>query len=262
MGSPAVKRAIVPKRGAFMFADYKSIEPRLTAYYAAKIGFPEFAEQIVAGVDPYTAVAQLVTGKSKITDKERDTWKRAYLSLLYGGGVKTIQLQFDNSYTEARNMIRTFHDNWPAVRALQDSIQGVHARRGFVKSIGGRHLHMEENGEHKLLNKLIQGGAADIMIDGLLNMYRWLRTEDISARMVSVIHDEVIYDAPEDELPYLAEHITALMDYPLVSEVVPIQVDLEVSTTSWADKISYEEWKESHADRVLSEGQRRAAGVL
>lgn len=260
-----VKRAFVPKQGALSFFDYAQIEPRLTGYFAAKIGFPEFAEQLRAGVDPYTAVARLVTEKEEVTDEERQTWKRAYLSLLYGGGVKTIQEQFAIPAAQAKAMIKTFHRNWPAVGELQDAVLRAHRRRGYIVGLDGRHLHMEQYGEHKLLNKLIQGSAAAVMSAAVVAVDEWLGQDDlaeaisgvrlrssrppkgrgtgIKSHMVSVIHDELILDGPEDELPALHAHVPPLMDvYPEVSEVVPILVDHEVSVTTWADKEPYDEW--------------------
>lgn len=240
-----VKRAILPRLGALSLFDYKAIEPRLTAYYAEKIGHPAFAEQIRAGVDPYTAVAKLVTGKDEITPEERDTWKRAYLSLMYGGGVTTIQEQFGGTKKAARGIINTFHDNWPAVSALQDMVLRVHAKRGYITSLHGRHLHMEQYGEHKLLNKLIQGSAADVMKAAIVRVHRNLRHADRQSRMVSVIHDELIFDGPTYEVDWLHRVIPPLMVDEIVNETIPVLVDHEVTTTSWADKVGYDEWRKA-----------------
>jgi DNA polymerase-1 len=249
-----VKRAVVPKRGAFSFFDYGQIEPRLTAYFAAKVGYPEFAQQLRSGVDAYTAVAQLVTGKDEVTPEERQDWKRTYLSLLYGGGVKTIQLQFGNSAAEARKIIKTFHANWPAVRELQDRVLRQHQRRGYIVGLDGRHLHMEEFGEHKLLNKLIQGSAAGLMKQALLNIHRYFAVRPaMQTRMVSVIHDEVILDGPVEELMALHLDIPGLMVVREdVHEIVPIVVDHEVSTQTWADKVEYDEWLAATREEVAA----------
>lgn len=246
-----VKRAFVPKRGAFSFFDYSQVEPRLTAYFAHKIGYPDFAEKIRAGVDSYTAVAQLVTGKDEVTDEERQRWKRAYLSLLYGGGVKTIQLQFPElDRAGAKRLINTFHDNWPAVNELQERVLRQHQRRGYIVGLDGRHLHMEEYGEHKLLNKLIQGSAAGLMKQALIAVHRHIKADpDGQSRMVSVIHDELILDGPEYEIDWLHEDIPPLMVVREdVNEIVPILVDHEVSTITWADKVPYEEWAQAREE--------------
>lgn len=249
-----VKRAFLPKRGAFIFADYKQIEPRLTAYAAEKIGYPEFADQIRAGIGPYEAVARLATGKQTLTETERDTWKRVFLGILYGAGANRVKETWTEetgdviSLKEAKNIVATFKENWPAIPALQRGVLAAHKRRGYIIGLDGRHLHLEEFGEHKLLNKYIQGSAAGIMKRAILNVHRHLREHpDLETRMVSVVHDELIGDGPTSELPYFAEHLPVLMrqGFEHIHEVVPILVDIEVSTTTWADKIGYDEWKES-----------------
>jgi DNA polymerase I len=245
-----VKRAFVPKRGAFSFFDYKQIEPRLTAYAAEKIGYPEFADQIRAGVGPYEAVARLATGKEELTEQERDTWKRVFLGILYGAGVKRVrEVWMEESgevitMAEAKKIVTTFKKNWPAIPALQRRILKAHEKRGYIIGLDGRHLHLEEYGEHKLLNKYIQGSAAGIMKQALRHVHRWQRSSEIESRMVSVIHDELIFDGPEIELPILHECVPPLMwrGFEHIHEVVPILVDHEVSVTTWADKIGYDEW--------------------
>ena len=249
-----VKRAFVPKRDVFIFSDYKQIEPRLTAYFAEKIGFPEFADQIRAGVGPYEAVARLATGKETLTEEERDTWKRIFLGILYGAGVKRVREVWMEetgeaiTMAEAKNIVSTFKKNWPAIPALQECVQRAAFNRGYIVGLDGRHLHLEENGEHKLLNKLIQGSAAGIMKRAILNVHRHLRAHpELETRMVSVVHDELIGDAPLREVPYFAEQLPILMreGFEHIHEVVPILVDIEVSSGTWADKVSYDEWKET-----------------
>lgn len=247
-----VKRAIVPKLGALSYFDFSQIEPRLTAYFAAKIGHPEFAEKVRSGVDAYTAVAQLVTAKEEVTKAERQVWKRVFLAMLYGAGTKRVretwieETKEEISMSEAKRIIDTFHTNWPAVHALQAMVQAVEKKRGYIVSIGGRRLHAEEFGEHKLLNKLIQGSAADVMKQALINVHEFLVVErglPVRSHMISVVHDEIQLDGPEDELTFLHDNVPALMDaFPAVSEIVPVTVDHEVSFTSWADKYPYDEW--------------------
>jgi DNA polymerase I-like protein with 3'-5' exonuclease and polymerase domains len=275
-----VKRAFVPKLGAFSFFDYQSVEPRLTAYFMEKTGDSDMADRIRSGIDPYTAVAQLITGSTEKAAEERTKWKVTFLSLLYGGGVKTIQLQFGCNQSEARQIIKTFHENLPGVKRLQERTQQAHARRGYIRTPWGRQLHAEEFGEHKLLNKLIQGSAADLMKSALYECDTWRTTtrsyygtatrsqehpdydhlgahetlsRSIWSHIVSVVHDEIIFDGPIDEVETLHRAIPYLMTQadPRAAEinaVVPLGVDHEVAATSWADKLPYEEWKKLHGD--------------
>jgi DNA polymerase I len=255
-----VKRAVVPKRGAFSFFDYKAIEPRLVAYFVGKSGYTEFRDQIVAGIDPYTAVARLVTGKAEVTEEERQVWKRVFLAILYGAGPKRIRETWIEetgtqiSLAEAKRIYKTFHSNWPAVRALQDGVVRAHEKRGYIRAINGRHLHMEEFGDYKLANKLIQGSAAEIMMEAILRVHRWLKTAGLESRMVSVVHDELIFDGPESEVEILHREVPPLMVHEIVNEFVPVLIDHEVSTTSWAEKVSYDEWLEGRTGEAAPGG--------
>lgn len=240
-----IKRAIVPKLGALSFFDYSAIEPRTFAYYAAKMGHPEMAKMVNDGIDPYSAVARLITQRDDITREERQHWKVFFLSLMYGGGVRTIQLQFNCGQKQARDMIKQFHANFPAVRDLQDSVARVAATRGYITGIDGRRLHPEPFGEHKMLNKLIQGSAAGIMKAAIVRVHGYLSSDRLESHIISVVHDELQIDGPLREVDVLHQQIPFLMSDETLATVLPVEVDHEVSTTSWADKIPYDEWKEA-----------------
>lgn len=210
----------------------------------------------------------LVTGRGKVSKEERQTWKIMFLSLMYGGGVRTIQEQFGVDQAEAKRMIRKFHNGWPAVRELSDSVQRVAARRGYIIGIDGRHLHPEQFGEHKLLNKLIQGSAAGIMKRALLNIGRHLWKDPLlESRPIATVHDSVLWDGPVEEVEVLHNVVPELMraGFEHVHETVPILVDHEVSTTNWAEKIAYDEWRNTGPERpdaaVHDQGQRPAPVV-
>lgn len=201
----------------------------------------------------------MVTGKTEVTPAERQVWKRVFLAILYGAGPKRIretwieETKQDISFAEAKRIYQQFHDNWPAVRALQASVIRAHESRGFIRSISGRHLHMEQFGDYKLGNKLIQGSAADIMKSALIRVDEWIRANpEIESRMVSVIHDELILDGPEHEIPILHEAIPPLMVDETVNALVPIEVDHEIAMPSWADKITFEEWEARTAHSVAA----------
>lgn len=237
-----IKRAIIPRLGALSFFDYSAIEPRLFAYYAAKMGHPAMAKLVKDGIDPYSAVAVLIEQKDDISKEERQKWKVFFLSLMYGGGAKTIMAQFGVSRKEAYVMIDKFHANFPAVRALQGTVGRVASRRGYIVGIDGRHLHPEPFGEHKMLNKLVQGGAAGIMKQAIVRVHEHL-TGRLQSRIISIVHDDLWIDGPEGELEYLHHKVPVLMIHEEVSRVVPIEVDHEVTTTNAAEKQPYEDWR-------------------
>ena len=243
-----VKRAFVPREGnIFHFFDYKQIEPRLLAYFAAKKGDPTLAERIRAGLDPYTAILRSLYGEN-ITEAQRQEGKILFLSLMYGGGRNTVMLQFNLSAKAARAMIDDFHKSLPIVRKLQDGVCSTARRRGYIRTPWGRHLHLEEHGEHKLLNKLIQGSAAHLMKRAMILVDDMLiRNPELDALGLSVVHDELILEAPHRSSEWLHDGVPDCMTTQAVGtadilEYVPIQVDHEVAVTSMADKRAYEEY--------------------
>ena len=198
----------------------------------------------------------------EVTDKERQLGKVWFLMSLYGAGPRKVSAELGISYAEALDFYKKFHRGLPQLKQLSNppprsekamrfwqpgKIERTLRKRNYITTHWGRHLHVPEWGEHKMVNKLIQGSAADLMKASLLRIDAYLRDVPGSeSRMVSVIHDEVIFDGPENEIEFLNFSIPPLMREDWLHEVVPIEVDHEVSLTNWADKISYEEWRELH----------------
>lgn len=241
-----VKAAFIPRPGCvFSFFDYKQIEPRILAYFAALKGDKALAARMIAGDDPYTAILKSIYGDN-ITPEQRTEGKILFLSLMYGGGVRTIQEQFDIGQREARQLINQFHAGLPVVRKLQDGVAATCRKRGYIRTPWGRHLHMEEYGEHKLLNKLVQGSAAHLMKRALIEVHRWSKKEGIASRMLSVVHDEIVIEGPHGEVGLLHIHIPRIMAEVSdpVLHTVPIGVDHEVGVHTMADKRDYTEYKE------------------
>jgi len=232
-----VKRAFVPKLDAFLFFDYKAIEVRLLAYYlAAAIGDTSLATEINNGSDPHAITAQGLYNKQDITDEERQVGKTLNFSIIYGGGTPTIMRQLGVPYKEARRLLTAYHETRPGIKTLNNSIaETLHARK-YIQSLYGRRLHVEE--EHKALNALIQGSAADLMRNAVVNVNDYLLA-NTSSHIVNIVHDEIIIDADKHEVDQLVSVIPTMMGNKTVEEYVSIDTDCEISYTNWADKEVY-----------------------
>lgn len=182
----------------------------------------------------------------ELTEREYKDGKILFLSLIYGAGKRSVKAAFGVNDAEAKRMIDSFHSAWPIVRRLQDDVVRVANRRGYIKTPWGRPLRLEQYGEHKMLNKLVQGSAAHMLKRSLIRVNDWLESEpDLRSHMILNVHDEIDFDGPADEVAYLHEHVPALMVEEIVAPVVPILVDHEVSPRNWAEKLDFNEWKES-----------------
>lgn len=215
------------------------------AYYLNSIGFPRLSEWIQSGIDPYTAIGRGYFGKEVLTDAERQKGKQTFLSLSYGGGLPAIRRYFvELDWAGAKQVKDDFYRAWPEMQLLHNMLLSKVAERkrpdepGYITTLFGRHLHPES--DHKAINTLIQGCAADLMRHSLVQAHDGLKREGLKAHLVNNVHDELQLDAPVDELPVLAELVPQWMDYEPVSRVVPIEADMEYTTTNWAEKMPYE----------------------
>ncbi|HEY6021805.1 MAG TPA: DNA polymerase [Candidatus Paceibacterota bacterium] len=234
-----IKKGFVPKLDALLFFDYAQIELRLLAFYMASLGDDSMAAAIRAGKDLHTESAKAALGlEVDPSDQQRQVGKVLNFSLVYGGGRPTIMRQLGVTFPEATKLLRLFHKRWPGIQIVVEAINQKIAAEGYIKTLWGRHLHPES--EHKRLNALVQGCAADLMRNSLVTVDKNLRENGYVAHLVSVIHDELIIDAPFDEVDALTELVPAWMDWEPVSVVVPVETAAEWSTTTWADKVPYD----------------------
>lgn len=254
-----VKRGILPKLGALSFFDYANIEPRLFGYFAAKCGYPQVAKSVNEGVDPYTTVARAILNKDNITKAERTIWKRIFLAVLYGAGAKRVrQVWLEETDkiitpTKAKTILNQVKDNLPGFIEVQDLVaQQVKMRQtyteaGYVYGLGGRRLHQEPYGEHKMVNKLIQGSAAELMKRAIVEVHEflgsavWQPGTPMQSHIISVVHDDLWIDGPVSELAWLHKVVPTIMTgiFPEVTDVLPIEVEHQVSTTNAAEKELY-----------------------
>lgn len=234
-----VKGAFIPKEDCFLFFDYKAIEVRLLAYYLVRaVSDTSLVEEITQGMDPHRVTAQGLYGREEVTDEERQVGKTLNFSIIYGGGTPTIMRQLGVTYQEARELLKAYHDTRPGISLLRKSIDNTLASRGYIINSHGRHLHVTES--HKALNALIQGSAADVMREAVVTTHKYLNTHLRYSHIVNIIHDELMIDADKDEVQDLVDNIPVCMTPQTINQVVPIEVDVEWSDTTWADKEEYE----------------------
>lgn len=228
----------MPKLDALLYFDYDQIELRLLAYYMAVLGDTSMADAIKSGKDLHSESAMGALGLTgDITDEQRQVGKTLNFSLVYGGGTPTLMRQLGITFPEARRLLNNFHNRWPGISIVTAVIDTEIARKGYIKTLFGRHLHPES--PHKRLNALVQGCAADLMRNALVTVDEQLQICQMESHLINVVHDEIQLDAAESEIDELSGSVPRWMDYAEVSEVVPIGTSCEISWTTWADKEEY-----------------------
>lgn len=252
-----VKRAVVPKLDGLLEADFSQIEPRLFAYFMSRCGDDSLAAQFRGGMDIYADMAAGIFGitRGEVTDSLRQQAKRMFMSLLFGGGMRTLVETQGWTHAEAKSLLRRFYTTIPGYRLVHNPpprepwpgyvyqpgmIQRVIESRGYITTVAGRRIVPEQWGEHKLLAYLIQGSAADIMKGALLRVDAFLKSVPggVDSHMILTVHDSILFDVEEEELPALEQYIPGVMtDEPLLNpDIINLEVSLEYSRTNWAEK--------------------------
>lgn len=265
--SDRLKSCIKPKLDAFLCVDYEAMEFRVAAYYLKAqptIADSAFADEILSGGDPHHTTAQLIEGREEVTKQERDKAKRTMFSMLYSGSGKTIWKQgLTDTLEEGYAFAERFHQARPQIKMLERSVMRAAKKRraeeghAYVKTVWGRKLTGDEHypltrwvwspaaGEkveilgRPLVNYLIQGSSSDVMKDAIIRVGQFLRDGLFQSHLVLTIHDELILDCVAEEIPAIVATLPGLMGNAQIETVLPLSVDIEIASPTWADQKPY-----------------------
>jgi DNA polymerase-1 len=220
-------------------ADYSQIELRVLAHLSGDEGL---IEAFTSGVDFHAATAARVFGVS-LDDVEpgmRARAKAVNFGIVYGQTAHGLGDSLGIGYGEAQGMIDRYYAAYPRVRAYLDELVASAHQEGFAVTLFGRKRRIPELassnhnlrafGERTAMNHPMQGTAADIMKLAMIEVDRRLRAEGFASRMVLQVHDELVFEAPAEEVGRLSAMAAEAM-----SGVAELAVPLEVSTADGSD---------------------------
>lgn len=206
--------------------DYSQVEFRLGAVYAECYTILNTYRQ---GGDVHKITAQNIGAYRKFPqepDQARYVGKQTNFLTIYGGGAKVLKKQLwrdakiDLPQSECKIILDKFHKAYPEFRDIMAKVERSALRRGYIKLWNGRKRHFSEDYEcRKAYNSLVQGGAAQIMIESMLEL------EKAGFRLVSQVHDSVWIEIPEDEVETQIPKIKEIMEWPSDSFDCPFPVD-------------------------------------
>lgn len=243
-----VRSMFVPRPGySFVVFDYESIEVRLLAWY---LGNQDFRKLIRDGHDPHAWMASNIHGgavesyhKGTPGQAQRDIAKNTLFAITYGaGGPRVSNMNkldpgpYDKNgkpqHAEAKALIKKIKGSLPGYYKLMKRVRTKVENEGFVNTLWGRKQLVKKDKAYVGLNALIQGSAADIMKQGLVNVAEAVKPH--GAYPLLVVHDEVVVEVPNEEVP----QVTPLVVEALVA-AWPLDPQLAVEgkavTTSYAD---------------------------
>ncbi|MBE6777924.1 MAG: DNA polymerase I [Ruminococcaceae bacterium] len=203
-------RRFFPAREGWVLcdADYSQIELRVLAHMADE---PTMLQAFNTGEDIHRSTAAQVFGVSEqeVTPQMRSSAKAVNFGIIYGIGAHSLSEDIGVTYGEAKAYIDRYLHHFGAVSAFMDKLIIDAADKGYAQTLFGRRRPLPELkagnamtrkfGERVARNMPIQGTAADIIKIAMVRVYRRLQQENMQARLILQIHDELMVEAPANE---------------------------------------------------------------
>ncbi len=242
-----VRKAFIPrdKDHVLLASDYSQIELRLVAALSEDKNMVDAFQQ---ERDIHRATAALVfdTPYDDVSREQRNQAKTVNFAILYGAGAQRLMQELNITRSEAGDLIKNYFDRFPGLRAFMDGNVATAREQGYVTTLLGRRRFLRDitsksglartNAERMAMNTPIQGTAADMIKIAMINIHQALIDGNFRTRMILQVHDELVFDAPRDEVAAVTPLIEKLMREAIPDLAVPIVVETGTG----------ENWLEAH----------------
>lgn len=232
-----IRRAFVASPGNMLVsADYSQVELRILAHVSHD---PELMKAYQEHQDIHARTATRLFGvtEDEVTSDMRRQAKTVNFAVIYGMSDFGLARSLNIPTGVARQYIESYFQQYPGVKQYANDTLKRARITGYVESLLGRRRYMSELSspnrtyrevaERAAVNMPIQGTAADIMKLAMISVHRRLREEGLRARMVLQVHDELVFDAPRDEIDQLAALVRECMEGAFTM-AVPLEVEVKV----------------------------------
>src|SRR5699024_7009568 len=175
------------------------------------------------GADIHSATASEVFGVKleKVSAEQRRAAKAINFGLIYGMGAFGLANNLDITRSAAESYIDKYFNRYPGVAEYMEKTTKLARSQGYVETIFGRRIGLpgmsgakgprQRAAERAAINAPVQGSAADLIKMAMVEIQDWLQEQKLSTLMVMQVHDELVFDVPENEVERLKEELPALM---------------------------------------------------
>ena len=229
-----IREAFIAAPGfVIVSADYSQVELRIMAHLSRD---ERLIEAFRHDADIHRATAAEVLGLTpdQVTAEQRRMAKAVNFGLIYGMSAFGLASQLGIERTAAQNYIDRYFTRYPGVARYMDKTRQQARERGFVETLFGRRLYLPEiksgnparrqGAERAAINAPMQGTAADLIKLAMLAVQDWLDTEGLKSRLIMQVHDELVLEVAEDELPRVRNRLPGLM-CDVAELAVPLKVE-------------------------------------
>ncbi|GAP02248.1 DNA polymerase I [Fructobacillus pseudoficulneus] len=231
-----IRHAFVPSQPDYLIfgADYSQIELRVLA---AITGDPNMKKAFMDDDDIHAETARAVFGlgpDEEVDANHRRTAKAVNFGIVYGISDFGLSKNLGISRKDAKEFIETYFREFPKIHDWMEQIKEQAHRDGFVETIEHRRRYLPEINsknfnrrsfaERTAMNSPIQGSAADIIKIAMIKVNQAIEEQNLKAKMLVQVHDELVFECPQEELEQVRELVTSVMDS-AVSLSVPLKVE-------------------------------------
>ncbi len=238
-----IRAAFIPEKGwRFVAADYSQIELRILAHLS---GDPAIIEAFRRGEDIHTRTASEVfkIPHTEVTPLQRTIAKSANFAILYGVSAFGLSQATKIDQKEAQRYITAYFASHPRVRAFIDATLAFGREHGYVTTLLGRRRYLPDlrsanpvarnAAERMAMNAPVQGTASDMIKIAMVRTEDALAARGLRARMLLQVHDELLFEAPPEEVAAVEALAREVMEAALPLQV-PVVVDVK-SGADWAE---------------------------
>jgi DNA polymerase-1 len=233
-----IRKAFIPRDPSriLVSADYSQIELRVVA---AISGDPNMCEAFKLGKDIHTATAAKVYGveEADVTKEMRYKAKSVNFGIIYGQGAFGLAENLGISRTEAKEIIDNYKKEFPNIQKYMDQqinqakelgyVETLMGRKRWLRDINSSNFTVRGFAERNAINSPIQGSAADMIKLAMIKIHHAMKAKTWESKMILQVHDELIFDATEKELPALKELILSCMTTAMeLPNGVPVEAEL------------------------------------
>lgn len=235
-----IRRAFVAfnKNDVLLSADYSQIELRILAHLAQDENLIKaFKED--QDIHAYTAGLIFDVPESKVDSSMRNAAKRVNFGIIYGISAFGLAKDLGVSNPEAQDFIDRYFLRYPMVKAFMDGeikkaqesgyVTTVFNRRRYIPEINSKNIGLRQFAERQAINTPVQGSAADLMKLAMINIQDEIRKKNLRSRMIITVHDELVFNVPQDEKNVMAALVREKMEN-VRKFSVPITVSIKAGS--------------------------------
>ena len=211
---------IAPKDYVIVAADYSQIELRIMAHLSKDKGLLTAFEK---GLDVHktTAAEVFAIDIQKVTKDQRRAAKAINFGLIYGMSAFGLAKQLGIERNDAKQYIDLYFNRYPDIKNFMDLTRNKAKQNGFVETVYGRRLYLPEinsknaaqrqYAERTAINAPMQGTAADIIKNAMIDIDDWLNKTNFDAKMLMQVHDELVFEVHADKLEKFIKEVETRM---------------------------------------------------